>query len=76
MEGVINLTADATGVCVSVVYKIKRDFKRSNGALKTPSKKRLNSTEKRKRIFNHDAFTLSAVRNCLHDFFRRGIFRR
>ncbi|XP_040071785.1 uncharacterized protein LOC120844203 [Ixodes scapularis] len=69
---VINLTASATGISVSSVYEIKRGFKRANGAVKSPSKKRPKFAEKRKRISNHDACTLTAVRSCLHNFFCRG----
>ncbi|KAG0414512.1 hypothetical protein HPB47_008329 [Ixodes persulcatus] len=69
---VVNLTAAATGISVSSVYEIKRGFKRANGAVKSPSKKRPKFAEKRKRISNHDACTLTAVRSCLHNFFRRG----
>ncbi|KAG0431551.1 hypothetical protein HPB47_021696 [Ixodes persulcatus] len=69
---VINLTAAATGISVSSVYEIKRGFKRANGAVKSPSKKRPKFAEKRKRIANHDTCTLTAVRSCLHNFFRRG----
>ncbi|KAG0426765.1 hypothetical protein HPB47_026138 [Ixodes persulcatus] len=68
---VINLTAAATGISVSSVYEIKRGFKRANGAVKSPSKKRPKLAEKRKRIANHDTCTLTAVRSCLHNFFRR-----
>ncbi|KAM7304028.1 hypothetical protein ISCGN_013928 [Ixodes scapularis] len=73
---VVNLTAAATGISVSSVYKIKRGFKRANGAVKPPSKKHPKFSEKRKRISNHDACTLSAARSCLHNFFRRGRFQR
>ncbi|XP_040079463.1 uncharacterized protein LOC120850859 [Ixodes scapularis] len=69
---VINLTAAATGISVSSVYEIKRGFKRANGVVKSPSKKRPKFAEKRKRILNHEACTLTAVRSCLHNFFRRG----
>ncbi|KAG0424229.1 hypothetical protein HPB47_000024 [Ixodes persulcatus] len=69
---VINLTAAATGISVSSVYEIKRGFKRANGAVKSPSKKRPKFAEKRKRIANHDTCTLTAVGSCLHNFFRRG----
>ncbi|KAG0435112.1 hypothetical protein HPB47_018678 [Ixodes persulcatus] len=58
---VINLTAAATGVSVSSVYEIKRGFKRANGAVKSPSKKRPKFTEKRKRIANHETCTLTAI---------------
>ncbi|KAG0413387.1 hypothetical protein HPB47_009471 [Ixodes persulcatus] len=57
---VVNLTAAATGISVSSVYEIKRGFKRANGAVKSPSKKRPKFAEKRKRISNHDACTLTA----------------
>ncbi|XP_040068138.1 uncharacterized protein LOC120841325 [Ixodes scapularis] len=69
---VVNLTAAATGTSVSSVYEIKRGFKRANGAVKSPSKECPKFAEKRKRISKHDACTLTAVRSCLHSFFRRG----
>ncbi|KAG0433069.1 hypothetical protein HPB47_020258 [Ixodes persulcatus] len=69
---VVNLTAAATGISVSSVYEIKRGFKRANGAVKSPSKKRPKFADKRERISNHDACTLTAVRSWLHNFFRRG----
>ncbi|XP_040062230.1 uncharacterized protein LOC120837106 [Ixodes scapularis] len=69
---VINLTAAATGISVSSVYEIKRGYTRANRAVKSPSKKRPKFAEKRKRISNHDACTLTTVRSCLHNFFRWG----
>ncbi|XP_040072933.1 uncharacterized protein LOC120845193 [Ixodes scapularis] len=65
-------SAAATGISVSSIYEIKRGFKRANGAVKSPSKKRPKFAEKRKRISNHDACTLTAVRSCLHNLFCRG----
>ncbi|XP_042150266.1 uncharacterized protein LOC121838232 [Ixodes scapularis] len=69
---VVNLTAAAMGISVGSVCEIKHGFKRANGAVKSPSKKRPKFAEKRKRISNHYACTLTAVRSCLHNFFRRG----
>ncbi|KAG0424976.1 hypothetical protein HPB47_027819 [Ixodes persulcatus] len=57
---VVHLIADATGISVSSVYEIKRGFKRANGAVKTFSKKRPNSADKKMKISSHDAYTLTA----------------
>lgn len=53
MVEVVTLTADLTAISFSSVYEIKRDFKRANEAVKTFSKKRLKSADKRKRFSNH-----------------------
>lgn len=71
LDEIYQMTADITGIGKRSVMNAKRQFLRNNGKVCTPNRKRPRGEGIRRRLVKYDAFVLTAVRNCVHHFFRR-----
>ncbi|CAN7979025.1 unnamed protein product [Ixodes persulcatus] len=65
------LTSEYTGVGARTVVAIKKEAITNSGLLRTPTGKRPKSVGTRRRLVQYDSFVLSALRSCVHGFFRR-----
>ncbi|KAM7315596.1 uncharacterized protein ISCGN_005379 [Ixodes scapularis] len=65
------LTSEYTGVRARTVVAIKKEAITNSGLLRTPTGKRPKSVGTRRRLVQYDFFVLSALRSCVHGFFRR-----
>ncbi|KAH9382584.1 hypothetical protein HPB48_010342 [Haemaphysalis longicornis] len=64
-------TSEYTGVSFRKILDIKSKAKATGGKLTAPSRKRRRSENRRRRSAMFDGFTLCALRNIVHDLFRR-----
>lgn len=64
-------TSEYTGVSFRKILDIKSKAKATGGKLTTPSRKRPGSENRKRRTAMYDSFTLCALRNIVHDLFRR-----
>jgi len=58
------------GVSEAAIFRCRKEFSATGGRLTTPRKPQPINKEKKKYTEKYDDFTLSAVRNKVHDFFR------
>ncbi|KAM7282786.1 uncharacterized protein ISCGN_000027 [Ixodes scapularis] len=65
------LTSEYTGVGARRVVAIKKEAITNSGLLQTSTGKRPKSVRTRRRLVQYDSFLLSALRSCVHGFFRR-----
>lgn len=68
---IYEMTANATGIGKRSLMNVKQEFLRSDGKVCTPKRKRPRGEGIRRRLVKYDAFVLTAVRSCVHSFFRR-----
>ncbi|KAG0413098.1 hypothetical protein HPB47_009751 [Ixodes persulcatus] len=70
-DDLYQLTSEYTGVGAQTVVAVKKEAVTNSGLLRTPTGKRPKSVGTRRRLVQYDSFVLSALRSCLHGFFRR-----
>jgi len=59
------------GVSDKAIFRTRNEFNATGGLLKTPLKKRpVKKANNKTRMEKYDEFTLSAIRNKVHDFYR------